>query len=168
MRLRGAGVDVDVRRAARVVVGGCLVALAVVTAVLFAAGVGKNAQINLLHEHGVPVTVTVSGCIGLMGGSGSNLAGYSCKGTFFLDGHRQNDAIPGTTFLRPDSTIRGVAVPSDPGLLSTVGILETEHSSWRVFLLPTILLVVLVVLGFEVLRRWRPSRSPRRTLATSP
>jgi hypothetical protein len=168
MRLRGAGVDVDVRRAARVVVGGCLVALAVVTAVLFAAGVGKNAQINLLHQHGVPVTVTVSGCIGLMGGSGSNLAGYSCKGTFFLDGHRQNDAIPGTTFLRPGSTIRGVAVPSDPGLLSTVGILATEHSSWRVFLLPTILLVVLVVLGFEVLRRWRPSRSPRRTLATSP
>ncbi len=168
MRLRGAGVDVDVRRAARVVVAGCLVALAVVTAVLFAAGVGKNAQINLLRQHGVPVTVTVSGCIGLMGGSGSNLAGYSCKGTFLLDGHRQSDAIPGNTFLRPGSTIRGVTVPSDPGLLSTVGILAAEHSSWKVFILPTILLVVLVVLGVEVFRRWRPRRSPRPTSATSP
>jgi hypothetical protein len=166
-RLRGAGVDVDVRRAARVFVGGSLIALAVVTGILFAAGVGKNTQINLLHQHGVPVTVTVSGCIGLMGGSGSNLAGYSCHGTFLLDGHRHSDAIPGDTLLRPGSTVRGVSVSSDPGLLSTVGALATQHSSSRVFLLPTILLIVLVVLGLGVFRAWRHRSAPRRTVATS-
>jgi hypothetical protein len=160
-------VDVDVRRAARVVVGACLIALAVVTGVLFAAGAGKNAQINLLRQHGVPVTVTVSGCIGLMGGSGSNLAGYSCQGTFLLDGHRHSDDIPGDSLLRPGSTVRGVSASSDPGLLSTVGVLATQHSSWRVFLLPTILLIILVVLGFGVFRRRRPRRSPRRTLAAT-
>lgn len=90
MTLRGAGVEVDVRRVARV--GGvvCLGALSVLAVTLLLAGVEKNAQITRLRQRGVPVTVTMTGCIGLAGGSGSNLAGYECRGTFRLDGRRYN------------------------------------------------------------------------------
>jgi hypothetical protein len=156
MRLRGAGVEVDVRRVGRVLVVAGLVALAAVVALLFSAGVDKNAQITSLREHGVPVNITVTGCLGMAAGSGSNLAGYSCKGTFTVGGHRYTDDIPGDSLHRPGATIPGVTVPSDPGILSTAAILATEHPSWRVFILPTILLVLLVLLGAGVLRRWRP------------
>jgi hypothetical protein len=152
--LRGAGVAVDARRVARFVVGVCLLTLTVLVVVLFLAGTQKNAQITSLRQHGVAVEVTVSGCRGLMGGSGSNLVGYECRGTFTVDGHRYSEAIPGNTFHAPGAKLRSVTVPGDPALLSTVRALATEHPSSRVFVLPTILLVVLALLvGALVLRR---------------
>ena len=53
--LRGAGVDVDPRRALRLVVGVGLVAITVLAVVLLLAGMKKNSQAVDLHEHGVPV-----------------------------------------------------------------------------------------------------------------
>jgi hypothetical protein len=151
MALRGASVEVDVRRVGHAVVGTFLMALAATVIVLFVAGIQKNAQITRLHRQGVAVEVTVSGCLGLMGGSGSNLAGYECKGTFTLDGHRFSDAIPGSTFYSPGTTLRAVAVPDDPALLSTPRDMATEHSSWRVFVLPALLLVILGLIAGAVL-----------------
>jgi hypothetical protein len=164
MRLRGAGVEVDVPRARRVFVGACLVALAATVALLFSGAVDKNAQITSLRQRGVPVNITVAGCLGMVGGSGSQLAGYSCKGTFALGGRHYSDDIPGNTFLRPGATIRGITVRSDPGLLTTPSILATEHPSWRVFILPTILLVLLVLMAGWAFRRWRPRESPQPPL----
>jgi hypothetical protein len=47
-----------------------------------------------------------------------------------------------------------VVVPGDPALLSPVAILKNEHASARVFILPIILFVGLVLLvGAIVLRR---------------
>jgi hypothetical protein len=152
--LRGAGVAVDGRRIGRVVVALCLVALAVLVTLLYVAGAQKNSQITRLRQQGVAVTVTVTRCLGLMGGSGSNLAGYSCRGTFTVDGRRYNEVIPGNTFHAPGATLQAVTVPGDPALLSTPGTLENERASWRVFILPTSLLVILVILaGALVLRR---------------
>jgi hypothetical protein len=160
--LRGAGVDVDIRRVGRAVVGVCLVALAVVAVVLLVAGFRKNAQVNDLRHHGVPVSVTVTRCYGLMGGSGSNLVGYSCSGSFTLDGRRYVDAIPGDALHRTGTTVRGVTVPGDPGLLSTAGALATEHASWTVFIVPVILLVVLAgLVSVVILRRSRRRKSPQ-------
>jgi hypothetical protein len=154
--LRGAGVDIDVRKAGRVIVGICLVALAVLVVLLFVAGVHKNAQINRLRQHGVPVTVTVSGCLGLLGGSGSNPAGYACQGTFTLDGHRYSESIPGNALRSPGTKVRAVAVSGAPPLLSTVHAVATDRASASVFVVPSILLVTLVVLvGALVFRRRR-------------
>ncbi|MGO9148322.1 MAG: hypothetical protein ACLP1E_10805 [Acidimicrobiales bacterium] len=151
MALRGASAEVDARRVGHAVVGICLTALAATVIVLFVAGIQKNAQITRLHRQGVAVEVTVSGCLGLMGGSGSNLAGYECKGTFSLDGHRYSDAIPGSAFYSPGTTFRAVAVPEDPALISTPRAMAAEHSSWRVFVLPAVLLVILGLLVGAVL-----------------
>ena len=158
MTLRGASVEVEVRRVEHAVVGACLMALAATVIVLFVAGIQKNAQITRLHKQGVAVEVTVSGCLGLMGGSGSNLAGYECKGTFTLDGHRYSDAIPGSALYSPGTTLRAVAVPEDPTLLSTPRAMATQHTSWRVFICPTVLLVILgLLVGAVVLKRRKAS-----------
>ena len=114
MALRGASVEVDARRVGHAVVGICLTALAATVIVLFVAGIQKNAQITRLRRQGVAVEVTVSGCLGLMGGSGSNLAGYECKGTFSLDGHRYSDAIPGSAFYSPGNDAPSGCGPRGP------------------------------------------------------
>ena len=132
--------------------------LAVAVAVLFAAGVDKNAQITDLHQRGVAVQITVTRCMGLLGGSGSNPVGYACTGTVLLDGHRYREAIPGDTLYPPGAKIRGVAVSGDPPLLSTAHAVATEHASSNVFVVPTILLVVLLFLVGTVAFRLRTAR----------
>ncbi|MGO8875946.1 MAG: hypothetical protein ACLQNG_09300 [Acidimicrobiales bacterium] len=159
--LRGAGVEVDGRRAGRVAAGACLVTLAVVVLVLFIAGARKNDQITRLRENGVAVKVTVSGCRGLMGGSGSNLAGYACMGTFTIGGHRYDEALPGDTFHAPGATLRAVTVPGDPALVSTVAAVATARATWTVFVLPTVLLAVLGLLVAGLLVRRRRSAGGR-------
>jgi hypothetical protein len=157
--LRGAGVDVDFRLVGRIVVALCLAALATLVIIFSVAGLDKNNQISQLHHHGVPVNLTVTGCLGLMGGSGSSPAGYSCTGTFSIDGARHSGTIPGIAFHRPGTMLRAVVVPSDPALFTPAAILAGEQTSWRVFLLPAILLVVLVALIVTVIlwrRRARP------------
>ncbi len=163
--LRGAGVDVDARRVARVLVGTCLLALAALSATLFVVGARKNAQITDLREHGVPVEVTVTRCLGLLGGSGSNDAGYACRGSFTIGGHRIERAIPGDTFLPPGATLRAIAAPDDPGLFSTAAAVASEHASWKVFILPaTLLVLLLAALGVLVARSKRDGSPPARRL----
>jgi hypothetical protein len=151
--LRGNTVDVDVRRLGRLVVVLCLVALAAFVIVFTIAGVQKNSQINSLRHDGIRTNVTVSSCTSLMGGSGSNAVGDSCAGTFTLHGRRYTENIPGTA-LRLGSSLPVVVVPTDPALLSPVNILAGEHASWKVFILPAVLLVVLALLvGAIIIRR---------------
>jgi len=142
--LRGAGVSADVRWVGRIVVGILVVGLAVLVVVLLVAGVRKNDQIAALRTHGVPIQMTVSGCMGLLGGSGSNPVGYSCHGTFTIGGHRYDDQIPGTALYGPGDTLAGITVASDPRLFTTPAALRSLRASGRVYVVPTILTVVLV------------------------
>jgi hypothetical protein len=143
-----------VRRVVPVIVGLVLVALAVLVVILFVSADHKNSQITRLRHDGVPVAIKVTGCQGQLGGSGSNLAGYSCRGSFTLDGRRSTEAIPGDTLHPPGAVLRGVAVPGDPALVTTVGALAGEHASARVYILPTVLLVALALgVGAVVARR---------------
>jgi hypothetical protein len=152
--LRGAEVQIDGRHVAAVVVGVVLVTLAVLVVVFTAIGIHKNRQINNLRDHGAPVTVTITSCQGLLGGSGSNGAGYSCRGTYELSGHRYNELVPGTTFHAPGDAVPSVAVPGDPALISPVSIADSEHASNSVYVLPAVLLAILVaIVSLLMLRR---------------
>ncbi len=140
----------------------CLGAVAVVCTILFVAGAHNNAQIDELRSHGARVEVRVSSCLGLLGGSGSNAAGYSCQGAYTYGGRHFEEAIPGNVERTPGTTLVGLIAPGDPELLSTPSQLRSEHSSWRVFIAPSVLaLVLLVALGALALRRRasRPARS---------
>ena len=158
--LRGPPVgEIDVRRVRVVLTIACTGVLAALAASLFVAGARKNAQITALHRHGVPVVVTVTSCMGLLGGSGSNVAGYTCRGSFALHGHRYLDNIPGSRDRPPGTTLHAVTLESDPGLLTTTSQLASDRASAGVFLLPTVLVLVLVVVVVLALRRSR-RRSP--------
>ena len=154
--------QVDGRHVAAIVLGILLVTLAALVVVFTAIGVHKNRQINDLHDRGVAVTVTVTSCQGLLGGSGSNGAGYSCRGTYELGGHDYNELLPGTAFHAPGATIPSVAVPGDPALMSPVSVVDSEHASASVYSLPAILLVILVaILAVMTFRRRRRGSSTR-------
>jgi hypothetical protein len=156
--LRGAGVQIDGRKVARVLIVLVLAAMAVLAVLFTIAGVQKNSQADRLHHDGVPVTVTVTGCLGLLGGSGSNAAGYSCKGTYTLHGHTYTEPLPGSTFHRPGAVLPAVAVPGDPALVSPVSIEQDQRSSAGVFVLPAVFLGLFLVgtalfAGYELRRR---------------
>jgi hypothetical protein len=158
--LRGAGAGLDVRLVGRVVGSLVLVALAVAVVIFFIAGVHKNAQISSLRHQGVPVAFRISGCLGLLGGSGSNQAGYACRGSFSLQGRIYNEPIPGNSLHEPGTVLRAVAVPGDPALVITARMLDGEEASGKVYVLPAVLLIVLVLLiGALVLRRRRIRRA---------
>lgn len=159
--LRGTKVQVDTRRVGRLAIAIFLAALTFVAIVLYVVGFQKNSQISILSRHGVAVEVTVSRCLGQLGGSGSNPVGYDCTGTYLFGGRRYTESIPGNALLPPGRTLRGVISPGDPALFSTPRVLATEHPSWRVFIVPTAILMVPVLLvGAFVLgkRRKRAAR----------
>jgi hypothetical protein len=159
-RLRGAGVDdVDPKALARFAVLLLVLVLAVLVVVLYAAGARKNAQVTKLRDHGVPVVVTVTHCRGELGGSGSNGAGFVCRGAYRLGGRRYVEPIPGNTRYDPGTTIKAVAVPDDPQLVAPAATVAGEHSSATVYVLPTVLLVALLATCGAVLWRWRRRRA---------
>lgn len=159
LRASGSGSGVDPRRVGHVLLGVGLAGVAALCVGLFVAGAHRNAQIADLRRNGVPVTVTVTGCLGQLGGSGSNAAAFTCRGAFVLDGRRDTETLPGAAFHRPGTVVREVSVPGDPGLLATPGALAGEHPSGRVYVLPAVLAGVLVVaVGLLVARRRRARR----------
>jgi hypothetical protein len=168
---RGGTVNVDRRKAAQVVIGVTLVALTVLGVVLLIAAISNNNQIDSLKDNGVTVPVKVTGCLGLIGGTGQSLAGYSCSGTYTVGGTVYHQNIPGLAFHKPGTTIRGVVVPSDPKLLTTPDQLARQRASWTAFIIPGLLLLVVVVVLLIVFLR-RPGRSvsarPDGTAAADP
>jgi hypothetical protein len=154
--LRGASVQFDPRRLVPIALTVLLATLAVLAVVFTVAGVHSNNQIDRLHHDGVPVTVTVTGCLGQLGGSGSNAAGYSCNGRYTLSGHVYTEPLPGSALHPPGSKIAAVAVPDDPALVSPVSVEGNQQSSAGVFVLPAVLGGLFVVLlAVLMLRRRR-------------
>lgn len=154
--LRGAGVEVDRRRVGLVIWLTSVASLVILSAVFLFVGAAKNTEISTLQHDGRPVVVTVTTCQGLLGGSGSNAAGYACQGTYVVDGTRYYQAIPGNEQHAIGSRIAAVVGQSDPRLLSTPSILATEHTSLGVYVVPVLLLLAAVGLtvgGVLLLRR---------------
>jgi hypothetical protein len=160
--LRGPEVRADVRRTTRIVVGLCLAVLVGLIIALFLAGANKNAATSRLKHNGVPVSVTVTHCLGNASGSGAVLTGYTCHGTYLLNGHRYTEVIDGSN--QPHlggEVIPGVVDPGNPTAVTTAHEVATTNPSWRVYIAPIILLIVLIlavaVLVWRVRRRGGPS-----------
>ncbi|MFZ0665121.1 MAG: hypothetical protein WAM97_05150 [Acidimicrobiales bacterium] len=162
--LRGARVEADPRRIGQAILVICLVSLAVSVVALYVAGVHQNDQIAALKTQGVRVTETVTGCQGLLGGSGSNPVGYDCEGTFTFNGHTYNDPVPGSQAHDVGAKVVVVADRNNPGLVSSVSQVNGEHTSVSVYVIPTLLLIALVLALGIVITRWRrsASKNPRK------
>jgi hypothetical protein len=157
--LRGAGVQVDTARAARITVALVLVALVAVGSVLLVAGYRKNAQIDALRSQGVPVAVTIGHCLGLMGGTGSSPAGYECTGTYTYHGTHYLEGVPGSTFYPEHAVVAGVVASGDPGLLSTPSTVASSHATDTLYIVSAALLgtAVAIVVWLVVRRRRSPA-----------
>lgn len=154
--LRGAKDGLDVRRVGAVFALLCLVGVVVLVISLFVAGADRNSRISNLQSHGVGVEATVTGCRGLLGGSGSNGVGYVCNGTITVDGHRYAEVIPGNSLYATGDKVPLVMVAGDPGLISTPQAVANDRASWKVFILPSVLLLVsLAGVGTLAVRRKR-------------
>jgi hypothetical protein len=165
--LRGARIEVDAGRVGRVLGGAVVAALAVLAAVFFFVGAHKNAQIAELRQHGVPVEVTVTKCLGLMGGSGSNGAGYACSGTFRLAGHLFDESVPGDVNYGPGTRISAVAAANGSGLFAPVDVLASERTSWTVYILPGVLALAFIVLAGAWMLRRQQLRHKRSSFVSS-
>jgi hypothetical protein len=152
--LRGASVHVDAARVGHVAAVVGLVAVVVVAAVLLVAGMKKNGQIDSLKANGVPVELTVTRCLALVGGTGSSPAGFECTGTYVYQGHRYTEGVPGTGNLPVGSTVHGIVASDDPALFSTPQSVASAHSSpARVVLPAVVLLAAAGVCVWVVVRR---------------
>jgi hypothetical protein len=158
-----------VHRIHPMVQGVVLVVIVLLIALFFVGGVHRNNQVTRLRQHGVPVDVTVTSCLGVAAGSGSTASTFTCNGEFTLDGHRHNAVIGGVTTYRPAGQhLRGVSVPGDPALLSTAQSVAAERASTSVFIVPIILTVALIglVLWVVLARRRHDIASDEATSAS--
>ncbi len=162
--LRGAPVSVDPRQVAQVLAVVVTASLLVAVVSLVVAGLDRNAAISGLHAHGVATTARVTRCQGLLGGSGSNPAGYACSASFELAGKRYVEGVPGDVLLGPGTEVSVVVDREDPGIIDLPGDLRNEHASWHVFVVPAALLVVMLALAGAVAARRRSAPGVRRPL----
>ncbi|HLK42253.1 MAG TPA: hypothetical protein VKV34_02845 [Thermoleophilia bacterium] len=152
--LRGAGVSSDTRRVSAALAGLVVVALVASGVTLLVANFERKAQLDLLRHHGVAVTIDVTACRGLLGGSGSNLAGFACVGTYRLGGRSYVVKVPGTAAHSPGERVAAVAVVSEPGLVSTRQLLA-GHATASSEVVAVVLLAVALALGLLAGRRLR-------------
>jgi hypothetical protein len=156
---RGEERPANVRRLGEVVVAIVAVALLALSATFFATGAQHNATLSDIEHHGVRVTVTVTSCTGLLGGSGSNGAGYTCKGSFTLDHERYESALPDNAAHGAGDKVVDVTPADNPGHLSTLSAWRTDRPSARVYIPPIVLgvagLLAAALLVRSVVRRRR-------------
>jgi len=152
-------VAVDTRALRRVLLWVGLAGLVGASVGLMVSASLSNAGINRLRHHGRMVTATVSGCEGLLGGSGSNGVGYTCRADFSLGGRTWSEVLPGISLRAPGSKVSLVVVPSDPKDLATPAELARERPSWLGFGWAGLLLAAALALGLQAMTmRRRGSR----------
>ena len=136
-----------------------LCAFAVLIIVSFVSAFNDNARIDRLKSHGVSVVVTVTNCVGNIGGSGSNGAGYTCNGSYRVHGIRYQEIIGSKTTLSTEGTkVRGVADPNHPSTIELASAVAKSSSSASVYVVPSVLVLALVIIAIVILRRRRTSR----------
>lgn len=143
------------------VAGALLLALfALIIIVSLISATNDNARIERLKDHGVAVAVTVTSCVGDIGGSGSNAAGYTCHGSYRLHGVHYREIIGSkTTQSRPGTVVRAVADPAHPSTIELASRVHASSASTSVYVVPGLLALFLFVLLPVFVRRWRASQS---------
>jgi hypothetical protein len=159
----GGGVEIRTRRVVDVVAAGCVALLVALVAALSISASHQNAQLTTLRHHGVPVEVTVSGCLGISSGIGMGIEYWQCRGSYALAGQNYNEVLRGSrTLLEAGQQVAAVAVPGQPALVTTAAAVGKSRSAWTPYVAPALLglAAIAVILGWVLLsRRSRRSRT---------
>jgi hypothetical protein len=146
-----------------------LVILGVVMVVSFVSAAKDNARIERMKTHGIAVAVTVTDCVGNLGGSGSNGAGDTCHGRYSVGATTYHEVIGSmSTFAAPGAVIRGIADPSQHSTVEIASAVTRSSPSNGAYLAPGLLAVFFVVLTWGYLRLARRSRSRGETSTADP
>lgn len=158
----GGGVDVDPRRILRPLAVLCLVALAGLSIGLAVSAGDQNGKEAALRKHGVPVQVTITGCLAVSSGIGMGIEYWQCRGDYTLGGNRYNEVIGGSrVLLSAGRQVAAIAVPGQPALLSTVAAASKGKSSFTPYITPIVLGAVTVAwaTGWALLYRRKRNRA---------
>jgi hypothetical protein len=136
-----------------------LVVFAVALVASFISVANANARVDRLKAHGISVVVTVGRCVGNLSGSGSNVSGYRCQGSYRVGSTTFHEPIEfKTTFSPPGSTVRGLADPAHHSGVALASAIRKSPSSPSSYLAPIVLSVLFVALALMLVRTVR--RSP--------
>jgi hypothetical protein len=158
----GGGVAIQTRRVLGAVAALCVAVLVALIVDLTMAAAHQGAQLSTLRHQGVPVEVTVTGCLAVGSGVGMGIEYWQCRGAYALGGETFNEVIRGSrNLLDAGQQLSALAVPGRPALVSTVSAVAQRHSAWTRYVAPALLGVaaVLVVLGWVLLSRRRRGQS---------
>lgn len=137
-----------------------LLVFAAALALSFVSVTNANARINRLKSHGIPVTVTVVNCVGNLSGSGSNVSGYQCRGTYRISGETFTEPIGFKTTYSPSGTaISGLVDPSRHNSVALASAVRKSTASSSGYIPPGVLTVALIALALA-LRRVARRRPP--------
>ncbi|MBO0731057.1 MAG: hypothetical protein J2P57_17505 [Acidimicrobiaceae bacterium] len=151
--LRGVRVArADTGRVVRVLVVLALVGLAILTVILTVSAANQNSRLDQLRNHGVAVTATVTGCLGVGSGVGMGIEYWQCRASYTLEGQQYEAVLGGSrSHLRDGQLVAAVAVPGKPGLLSTVSAVHRNDSALTPYITPIVLGVVTIAGTFGAL-----------------
>lgn len=160
--LRGAPVAGDGRRLGRTIGWVLVLAMILLGLVMVVAKVDDNNKAHRLHASGIPVTARVTYCLGQLGGSGTNAAGYSCKAAYMVGGAHFDEPVGGlSTFARTGSTLAGVVDPVNHTVLVTAASASRATSVTAGLVFPILVVVAgLVLVGILVATRRRDAGEP--------
>jgi hypothetical protein len=112
---------------------------------LLATAIGNTARMSRLNNHGIEATATVTLCRGNLGGSGSNLASYTCSGRYVIHGRHYESVIGGlSTFVQTGAAVAVVADPQDLAVVETLAAAKAIHVALMAYAVPGILFVAAV------------------------
>ena len=140
-----------------------LTVFAVAIIVSFISAMNDNARVDRMKNHGVSVVVTVTSCVGNLGGSGSNAAGYTCRGSYRVHGVRYQEVIASKSTLSATGTrLAGVADPSRLSTVELASAVAASAASDSVYVVPSLLALLCVILSVTLVSRTR-SHSTRES-----
>ena len=158
--LRGPEVAPPSRKLGIWLLVGCAAILIGISVATLATAIGNASHVARMKSHGVQVTATVSTCRGNLGGSGSNLASYTCYATYSVRGQRYESVVGGmSTFAPAGRPISVVADPEDFAAIETTALVKSAQAGPVAFAIPALLFVLgigCVVLVVMMSRREAP------------
>jgi hypothetical protein len=138
-----------------------LIVVAAVLVVSFLSVSNDHARIERMKAHGIAVSVTVSNCTGNIGGSGSNGAGFTCRGSYAVGTTTFHERIGSkTTFSAPGTAVEGVVDPSHHGTVVLASAVRASKASYWGYAPLTLLTLVFVALVYLFVRASRRKSSP--------
>lgn len=136
-----------------------LAVFAVVLVVNFLSVASDNSRIDRMKSHGISVNVTVTGCIGNIGGSGSNVSGYTCRGDYSLGGITYHEVIGSlSTLAASGTTVQGTVDPTRHSTVELSSAVKSSKVSSSGYVAPGLLSIVLVGLALALVRVTRTNR----------